>query len=256
MNFLYCFQSEWLKKRRSLSSSLVIIGAFFTPTIVLIARLVRHGRLYSESTSADFWESLWSSSWESMAIFLLPLGIILATSLVTQIEFKNNTWKQLHTAPQTLTSIFFAKLAVITVMLVQFLLLFNLGIYLSGVIPCLLTRGVPYPKESVPYLFFLNENLRYFADCLPILALEFLVSLQFSNFLVPVGGGVVLWILSLSVLNWHYGYLFPYAYCGLHYLKSLGKYTQNTHIHSMAIGYFILFTAASYILYVAKRQKG
>jgi len=256
MNFVHCFQSEWIKKRRTLSSWLVIIGAFFTPAIVLIVRLVKSRGLYAESASTNFWERLWTSSWESMAIFLLPLGLILATSLITQIEFKNNTWKQLHTAPQSLSAIYFAKLAVVVVMILQCFILFNLGIYLSGVIPCLLTKGVPYPRESVPYLFFLKENARYFADCLPILALEYLISLQFSNFLVPVGGGIALWIFSLSLLNWKYAYLFPYTYCGLHYLSSAGRYNQSISIHLLAIGYFVVFALIGYILYVTKKQKG
>jgi lantibiotic transport system permease protein len=108
----------------------------------------------------------------------------------------------------------------------------------------------------VPYLFFLKENALYFADCLPVLALEYLISLQFSNFLVPVGGGIALWIVSLSVLNWRYGFLFPYAYCGLHYLKSVGQYHQTINFHLLALGYFVVFTVVGYILYITKRQKG
>jgi hypothetical protein len=192
---------------------------------------------------------------ESMAILLLPLGLILATGLVAQIEFKNNAWKQVLTAPQTLTSIYFAKLAVM-VMIVELLLLFNVGVYLSGVVPCLLTKGVPLPPEPVPYLFFLREDLRYFTDCLPILGLEHLVSLQFSNFLVPVGGGVAAWILSLAVLNWKYGYLFPYTYCGLYYFRVVGRYTQSTPIHLWALGYFAVFVVAEYVLFLTKKQKG
>ncbi len=72
MNFAYCFQSERLKKRGSLSSWLVFIGAFFTPAIVTTARLVRHRALAEESASPTYWDRLWSVSWESMAIFLLP----------------------------------------------------------------------------------------------------------------------------------------------------------------------------------------
>lgn len=256
MNFVYCFQSEWLKTRRSLSSWLVLVGAFFTPAIVIVARLVRSQRLAAESASPDFWEKLWTSSWESMAIFLLPLGVILATSLVVQIEFKNNTWKQWHTIPQALSNTFFAKLAVIVVLMLQFFLLFNFGIYLSGVLPCLLVEGVSLPAESLPYRFFLVEDARYFADSLPIIALEYLVSLQFSNFLVPVGGGVALWILSLSVLNWNYGYLFPYAYCGLHYLSSVGRYVHPANLAALSLSYFLVFTLTGYILYVTKKQKG
>ena len=191
-----------------------------------------------------------------MAIFLLPLGVILATSLITQLEYKNNTWKQLHTTPQRLTTIFFAKLAVITVMMMQFFILFNIGIYLSGVIPCLLIKGVPYPKEPIPYLFFLKENMHYFIDCLPIIGLQYLVSLLFKNFLVPVGGGIAIWILSVSVLSWKYGYVFPYTYCGLNYLKTLGKYHEVINIHVAATGYFLLFTIAGYVLYISRKEKG
>jgi lantibiotic transport system permease protein len=256
MNFVHCFQSEWMKTRRSLASWLVIIGAFFTPTLVTIVRLVRNENLPTESMSPKFWETLWTSSWESEAILLLPLGLILATSLVVQIEFKNSAWKQVLTAPQTLTNVYFAKLAVIVVMIVEFFLLLNIGIYLSGALPCLLTKGVSFPKEAVPHLRFLKEELRYFVDCLPVLGLEYLVSLQFSNFLVPVGGGIAVWMLSLSVLNWKYSYLFPYTYCGLYYFRIVGRYKQIIPIHLLAIGYFAVFTVAGYILFLTKKQKG
>ncbi len=256
INFIHCFQSEWLKKKRSLASVLVVVGAFFIPAIILVAKLVRHETLYSASMSNRFWETLWNDALESMAIFLLPLGIALATSLITQIEFKNNTWKQLHTTPQSLTTIFFAKLSVILVMMVQFFILFNIGIYLAGIIPTLFFSGVPYPEEPIPFLFFFKENVKYFIDCLPILALQYMISLQFKNFLVPVGGGIAIWILSIAVLGWKHGHWIPYSYCGLNYLRGIGKYNSETQIHLFAIGYFIVFTVISYILYLTKKEKG
>jgi hypothetical protein len=98
--------------------------------------------------------------------------------------------------------------------------------------------------------------MHYFIDCLPIIGLQYLVSLLFKNFLVPVGGGFALWILSVSVLSWKYGYLFPYTYCGLNYLKALGKYHGMINIHLMATGYFFVFTVAGYVLYIIKKEKG
>lgn len=53
--------------------------------------------------------------------FLLPMGLILATSLITQMEFRNNTWKQLHTTPQKYSTIFTAKFIVIIGLTLQFL---------------------------------------------------------------------------------------------------------------------------------------
>jgi hypothetical protein len=118
-----------------------------------------------------------------MAVFFLPLGAILSTSLIAQIEYKNNTWKQLHTLPLSYTTIFFAKLTVIIVLMLQFFALFNLGIYLSAVVPYLLVGGTPYPAQPLPYALFLNENLLFFVDTLPIVALQYLISLRFKNFL-------------------------------------------------------------------------
>lgn len=256
MNFIRCFQSEWLKKKRSLSSWLVIVGGFFTPTIITIAALVRSERLYRQSISVHFWENLWNNSWESMAMFLLPIGVILATSLTAQLEYKNNTWKQLHTAPQRLTTIFFTKLAVIVVMMLQFFVLFNIGIYLSGVIPFLLTKGVSCPLEPIPASLFLKQDLKFFIDCLPIIGLQYLLSLQFRNFLVSIGSGIALWIFSIVVLSWKYGYLFPYTYGSYNHLEAIGRFHPSAPMHLLALGYFCLFTVAGYALYVTKREKG
>ena len=253
--FIYSFQSEWLKRKGSLASWLVVCGAFFTPVIIFTAKIVRHGSLSAVVLQPNYWESLWNSAWDSMAIFLLPLGAILASSLITQIEYKNNSWKLLHTSPQSYPVIFLAKLAVILLMMLQFLLLFNIGIYITGVLPSLLF-GLAYPKEVIPYAYFLTEDTRYFIACLPIVALQYLVSLQFRNFLVPVGTGLALWILSVAVLSWKYGYLIPYTYCSFNYLKGQPKFIQPDNLLTFATGYFILFTAMAYILYLCQKEKG
>ena len=258
-SFIHSFQSEWLKKRRSLASWIVITGGFFTPLIIIIARLVQHNKLIPVYSDDHFWPLLWKNAWESMAIFLLPLGVILSTSLITQIEYKNNTWKQLHTMPLSLTTIFLAKLSVILLMMLQFFILFNIGIYLSAVIPYLLVSGVPYPKTPIPAGLFLKENILFFIDCLPIIALQYLISLRFKNFIVPVGAGFMLWVGALASLSWKFGYIIPYTYCAFNYLKDStgGKLRIPTvNIHYMAIGYFVVFTVAGYILYITKTEKG
>jgi hypothetical protein len=258
-SFLHSFQSEWMKRKRSLASWMVLAGGFFTPTIIIIARLTHAEKLPDIYAKTEFWTQHWKNSWESMAIFLLPVGVIMATSLVTQLEYKNNTWKQLHTLPLTLTTIFFSKLTVILLMMVQFLLLFNLGIFLSALVPYWLVGGVPYPAGTIPYSFFMRQNIFYFIDCLPIIALQYCISIQFKNFLVPLGAGFLLWIGSIVSLSWKYGYSIPYTYCMYNYLSS-GVQTKAAvpalNIHGLAIFYFGVITLASYILYITKKDKG
>jgi len=209
--------------------------------------------------SNDFWQKLWDQAWESMAAFLLPIGIILAVSLITQIEYKNNTWKQLHATPQRVFTIFSAKFLAIVIMLGEVFVLFNVGIYLSAVIPSILFSSIPYPTAPIPYQNFLNANINLFLDCLPILALQYLISLQFRNFLVPVGAGFVIWFLGVGILSWEYSYLLPYVHSTLDFLISSNQFGGRkipVKIQLLAIIYFALFTTASYVLYVNKKEKG
>src|SRR5215207_8285709 len=103
-----------------------------------------------------------------MEVFLLPIGTILATGLIAQIEYKNNTWKQLHTTPQGFTTIFMAKLLVVLLMLVEVFALFNVGVYLSAVIPSLPFGSLPYPTPAIPLKEVWAGNGNFFVDCLPI----------------------------------------------------------------------------------------
>lgn len=255
ISFLNSFQSEWLKKRHSASSWLTVIGGIFIPVIMLISRLADYGSLSSVNATAHVWEFLYTRSWQFMGLFLLPMGVIMATSLVTQLEFKNNTWKQLHTTPQRLTVIFFAKLAVILAMMLQFFVLFNIGIYLTGAIPALF-RGVPYPAEAFPFLYYLKGNAWFFVDCLPIIAMQYLISLQFKNFLVPVGAGLGLYVGSVMALFWKYGYIIPYCYGALDFARGNTKIDKTVNFHAWALGYFVLLTIIGYILYLSKKEKG
>jgi hypothetical protein len=259
MTFVGSFQSEWLKRRRSLASWLVLVGAFFTPSIVLASRIKNHAALPPLYVSEDFWKRLWNQSWESMEVFLLPIGIILATGLIAQIEYKNNTWKQLHTTPQGFTIIFLAKLLVILLMLVEVFALFNVGVYLSAVVPSLLFPGVPYPTAPIPFAEFWVGNVNFFVDCLPIVALQYLLSLHFRNFLVPVGVGFAIWFLGVGLLSWEYSYLFPYNHGAINFLTATGHFGGRklpASVELLALIYAAAFTVAGWVLYVTKREKG
>lgn len=256
MNFIHCFQAEWIKKKNSLASWLVIIGGFFTPAIMTSINLYRASATRVALKGTGYWSDHWFNSWESIAMFLLPMGIILSTSLVTQIEYKNNTWKQLHTSPQLFTNIFLAKLAVIVVMLLQFFLLFNVGTYLSGVIPVLFIKDAAYPAAFIPVKAIAYTSAIYFITSLPIIALQFLISLQYKNFLIPIGVGMGIWIASIAALPWKYSYFLPYSHGSLYYLKAAGRLTKQLPIHEMALSYFIGFTVLSYGLYITKKEKG
>ncbi len=256
MAFTDSLGSEWLKTRRSLASQLVIVGAFFTPVIVIGARLLHLSKVAALSAKPDFWTALWHSCWESMAIFFLPMGVILATALVTQIEIRNNVWKQVHTLPLTHATIFFSKLLVIVVLMAEFVVLFVLGVFLAGALPAILS-GVAVPP-NFPSGIFAREAAFYFLDALPIVAIQYALGLRFKSFLVPIGVGFLAWVTALAALSSKFGAWLPYAYTMLDYLKGdrHGKAAVPVFdIHLAALAWCAVAIAAGYALFVTKREK-
>ena len=254
--FIRSLSSEWLKRKRTAAAWLVLIGGNFIPLLILIARLYESGGLAAANQNPKLWEIQYTRCWGFMGFFLLPLGVILATSLVTQLEFRNNTWKQVFTTPQTLTTIFLAKLSVILIMLLQFFLLFNIGIYLTGVLPCLFFSNVHYPPEPFPFGLFLKGSGQFFVKALPILALQYMVSLRFRNFMVPLGVGLGLYVASFVAVHWKYGYWIPYTYCYYNFLGTRSPLPATISIQTWALGYFAGLTVLSYILYISGKEKG
>jgi hypothetical protein len=137
--------------------------------------------------------------------------------------------------------------------------LYNFALYSAAVIPALLIPGVPYPREAISIPHFLSENLKYFIDCLPILGLQYLISLQFKNFTVPVGVGFMLWVTGIGMLSWNYCFIFPYVYPALDHMINIGQISAQrfpVNLQVMSLIYFVIFIAAGYILYAAKKEKG
>ncbi len=187
-----------------------------------------------------------------MNVALLPMGIILAISLITQLEYKNNAWKQLHATPQRFTTIFVSKFVIILLMQAQLFVFFNIGVYLSAIIPSLVLAGVPYPPEPFPFMHFIRESGYYFIDSLPIIAIQYLLALQFKNFLVSIGTGMILIVAGLGMLSWKYAYVYPYSYGTLYFL---GRFPE-LNLHALALGWFGVILFIAYLLYLTKKEKG
>lgn len=257
--FFNAFRSEWLKRKRSFASTLVIGGSLFTPAIVAAVRLIHHRSLPAIYAADAFWANMWRACWESMAVFFLPLGAILATSLIAQIEFKSNAWKQVHTLPVSTAVVFLSKLGVILVLMVEFLLLFNLGIYAAAIIPSVIVPGVPHPKGTFLALPLFRENALYFIHCLPIVAAQYLMALRSNNVLVPIGIGFMAWVAALAAVSSRFAVWWPYGYTTIHYIRDKPKgahFATFTGLHWWAVLFFVLLTIVSYGLFSTRSEKG
>ena len=94
---------------------------------------------------------------------------------------------------------------------------------------------------------------------MPVIAAQYIISLFYKNFLVPVGVGFIAWIGALSLLSQRYNLLFPYTYVVLRYLHGTGKgvlLVSTDSLSLIALGWFVLITLTGYLLYMLKKEKG
>lgn len=254
MNILYSTKSEWLKIKRSAALKLTLVGGFFIPAIMIIARCIQKSKTILANTSDIAWQLVFDRCWQYMAVFLLPLGITLATSLIAQVEFRNNGWKQLFVTPQRMTVIFIAKALVVLFMLGLFFLLFNIGIYLAGVLPSFIFSDIPFPVQRFPLHYFLTNNAAFFINSLPILAIQYFLSLHLRNFIVPIAIGFALLLASNIAMSSEYGFYMPYCYGALEFLKGDSRINPNVNIRHWALAYTFIFTLLNYLMFITKVQ--
>lgn len=254
--FFRAVQAEWIKKKGSFAAWLVIVGGLFIPLINTLTYLFYPDKLaILHQTPSNFWDSIFLKSWSMMSIVFLPMGIVLATSLFCQLEFKNNAWKQVHTAPIGYSSVYFAKLIVVLAMMAQLFILFNVGIYLSLAIPSLV-YGHPFTSYNFNYSNFLIDNLNYFLACIPMVLLQYSLGLVFRNFLVSIGFGLALVVGGMAALSWKLNYLIQSLHPALQFLTNSQTTPLPFNVLHWSAFYSILFLLSGYIVYFLKPQKG
>lgn len=252
MNLIKVLKSESIKRKGSSLNWLIVGGSFFIPLVILIARLVKHQHTVMQNSSENFWIKLFNLNWQYMSVLLLPMGIALATSLINQIEYRNNTWKQVMMMPVSTSTLFISKYLTLIYTVVQYFVLFTLGIYLTGIIPTWVYSDAVYPKEHFPFNEYFKKSLEYFVNCLPIVAIQFLLSFHLRNYIISIGVGFVLLIGSLIAMSWELGYVLPYAYTAVDFIKADNKISSDVNLQKWALIYFIVISGFNYLLFLYK----
>src|SRR5689334_16845151 len=125
MSFIISVQSEVLKTKRTASFWLSILAAAFVPIIFFCIFTFNPDDGGLKGFEVDPWKKMFLLGWEFFCAFTLPMYIILISTLIPQIEIRNNTWKQVFASPQSMGNIFFSKFASIHLMILFCFLLFN-----------------------------------------------------------------------------------------------------------------------------------
>ena len=240
MNLLISLRSELLKTRRTASFYLTLIGAAVGPVMFLLNVLLDEDEL--DGTSKDPLNALFKMLSEMNGVALFPFFIILICTLLPQVEYRNNTWKQVFTSPQTKANVFLAKFMNVHLLMLIFLIATHLFMFLTIVAinfikPDLELFKYPF-NESIVIVNAANAYLIMLAVC----AIQFWIGLRSRNFIAPIGIGFALWLLGTIMaiqINSSLVHYFPYSFQA--YLVSPKLKPQLTQFAWTSLGYALLF---------------
>ncbi|PZR21471.1 MAG: hypothetical protein DI535_28175 [Citrobacter freundii] len=256
MSLGIAFKAEMIKARRSSAFWLCLIGSAFIPLILFLQYTLNPSVNYA-GMAADPWAKHFNRGWQSFSIFLLPMFVILTCSLIPQIEYKNNTWKQVFASPLSTGNIFFSKYISIILMVLFLFVGFNFFMLLSGVLSDLFHPKYTFLETGVGWLHIIKMIVKSFISLLAIIAIQYWLSLRFRNFIVPIGIGMALLVTALIVMGWKHTDKVPYAFPFLSLSGSpVAKqgFLQTHEINSII--YFIVFTLIAFADLRFRKERG
>jgi lantibiotic transport system permease protein len=256
MNLLISIRSELLKTKRSAAFWLSIFGALFIPVIFFLMYYFKPA-VFIAQLQQDPWLAHFLKGWQSLSTFLLPMFIILVCSLVPQIEYKNNAWKQVFASPQSLANIFFSKFITIHLMILFCFLLFNIFMIVSAVTVNIFNHDYPFFNHTLNWKGLLKFSFKTYISILGISAIQYWLSLRFKNFIVPIAIGLALLITAMIIIQWEHIATIPYAHPLLTFLSILKKHRPLLENHELnSIGYFLVFTFLAFLDMKYRKERG
>ncbi len=251
MSLSISLRSEFLKMNRASTIYLCIIVAAIVPAILFFDTVFDD----ANQMKTFPWNRYFTKAHQALSIVFLPLYIILTCTLLLQNEYRNNTWKQVLTSPQKLVNVFFAKFIILHLLVLLFLISFNVWLAVEAVVVELIHPNLFNQGLNVSELLLFNY--RAYVSIFAISAIQFWLALRFKNFIAPIAIGFCLWFLAPTMifeLKWLFADKYPYSFpiLSLH-----PKYKASIPMFQwLSLGYAVLFLAIAFVEFKIRKVKG
>ncbi len=207
--FKRAFLSEMLKISKSLTSLTVIIAPVFI-TFISFMIFYNYPHLLTKNESNP-WIAILLNSIQFWAILLYTMLITLITFLINNFDHQADGWKHLNALPIPRTYIYIAKLTS-SLLLVTVSILFYYGLfYLEALLLWMIYPDIPFANYNT-HIMIAIIIAKFYVSSLIIFAIQFVISLHYKNFIVPIGVGVLGATAVIALFQWKYLGYFPYAF--------------------------------------------
>jgi hypothetical protein len=253
MNLLISLRSEILKIKRTASFYFTLVGAAVIPFTFLLNVLMDG----IEDTRKDPLNSIFKLGSEMNGLVIFPMFVVLICTLMPQIEYRNNTWKQVLTSPQTKANVFLAKfvnihLLILLILVANFLFMLLTVVAAHFIDPTLDLLSQPFNGKKV-----LVTTVNSYITILAICAIQFWIGLRFKNFIVPIAVGLALWLTgTLMALEYHSSFAnyFPYSF---HIFSIVPQFKSGLNqVAWLSFGYAVVFLIAGFLDFKKRTVNG
>jgi hypothetical protein len=226
--FILSFRSEFYKTRKTMGFWSSVLLPLLLCLLIFIGFFSKSDNL-AHSPGVMLWFQFSGAILGVMGSLLLPMLIVFIAYSVNSIEHKADTWKTLFSLPISKLSVYTAKYFYAFFLVFLCLALFVLFTVGFGNFLGILKPELKFSDYSAANLLT-QLYFKLFLSSLGILSIQFLLSLLFRDFLIPMGIGFVCTITGviLGGKGWDYAYLFPYSHPMLA-LKALQQAKGNTN---------------------------
>lgn len=253
MNLLITLRSELFKTKRTVALYFTIAAAAFAPMMSMLD-LVFDG--VGPDHERNIFNELFTTKFMMTGAVVLPWFIILITTLLAQIEYRNNTWKQLLTSPQSKANIFFAKFINIQLLIFLFLFTNHLLMIINAIILHFMYPSLNVLAQPLDWAEIVNTPTRSYLVLLGVCAVQFWLALRFRNFIVPVAIGISAWFIGsilVMQLKASFAEYFPFSFHA--YVTFPGYENKDlTNIYWTSICYAVLFLIIGFLNFRRRRM--
>ncbi len=228
-------RSEFIKIKRTSSIYLLLIIVFLLCFFMLVDV---NDEVEKLTYNKNVWNQIYGEGGLSLNGFALPLFVIFVCTLIPQLEYRNNTWKQVFASPVPPFKTLVVKFLLLQLLILIFIVVYNL---LMATVPLwlqLLNPSFNAFQYNLNVETWLLGNAMTYLNILGMSAVQFWLGTRYKNFLVPVGLGIFLLLMVPMLLfefKWQQAYLYPHAlplYAGIFMEKN--DFSQFPGIHQLS----------------------
>ncbi|KAB2872045.1 MAG: hypothetical protein F9K37_01480 [Bacteroidales bacterium] len=250
--YITSLRVEILKYKRTYALALAVLAPLFISTLFTLVYFFKADKLIAPNT--DGFASMLQNSLSTVSSVFFPFYIILLAVLIHNVEHKASSLKDLFSFPVSRFNTYLSKWVV-----AAFLISASLVLYFVFSVFGAWMVSLKFPELvslSLPTMLLFAKRIAIVAmSSLVITALQFLISLKWSNVVVPFGVGMVGFISGMVLIRgWKYIHYHPYVQGYMSYDAAIGhgKIALEHFLVYNAIGFVLLFVAG-YLLWVKRR---